>query len=152
MICLKKRSSDEEVDFSGEDSEKSSDIETNDEVYAAYHFSSFIPWSFLRNFYISLSSEAGWLFPGLSCASRLIFVELEGEVRHVLLIDFPSINSQETTATTGISDSLPQAVSNPVQSDLESSSIQDLWKRSRERGGKIASSILFQQLWKWVVL
>ena len=62
----------------------------------------------------------------MSCASRLIFVELEGEVRHVLLIDFPSINSQETTATTGISDSLPQAVSNPVQSDLESSSIQDL--------------------------
>ena len=55
----KKRSAEEELDFSGEDSEKSSDIETNDEVYAAYHFSSFIPWSILRNFYISLSSEAG---------------------------------------------------------------------------------------------
>ena len=41
----------EELDFSGEDSEKSSDIETNDEVYAAYYFSSFIPWSILvRNF------------------------------------------------------------------------------------------------------
>ena len=41
----------EELDFSGEDSEKSSEIEINDEVYAAYHFSSFIPWSFLlRNF------------------------------------------------------------------------------------------------------
>ena len=45
-----KRSSDEEVDFSGKDSEKSSDIETNDEVYAAYHFSFFIPWSILCNF------------------------------------------------------------------------------------------------------
>ena len=43
-----KRSVEEELDFSGEDSEKSSEI---DEVYAAYHFSSFIPWSFLlRNF------------------------------------------------------------------------------------------------------
>ena len=46
-----KRSIEEELDFSGEDSEKSSEIEINDEVYAAYHFSSFIPWSFLlRNF------------------------------------------------------------------------------------------------------
>ena len=35
----KKRSA-EELDSSGEDSEKSSDIETNDEVYAGYHFSS----------------------------------------------------------------------------------------------------------------
>ena len=41
-----KRSVEEELDFSGEDSEKSSEIEINDEVYAAYHFSSFIPWSF----------------------------------------------------------------------------------------------------------
>ena len=30
----------EELDSSGEDSEKLSDIETNDEVYAGYHFSS----------------------------------------------------------------------------------------------------------------
>ena len=37
-----KRSAEEELDSSGEDSEKSSDIETNDEVYAGYHFSFFI--------------------------------------------------------------------------------------------------------------
>ena len=49
-----KDSAEEELDSSGEDSEKSSDIETNDEVYAGYHFFSFIPWSILlRNFYIS---------------------------------------------------------------------------------------------------
>ena len=46
----KKCSAEEELDFSGKDSEKSSDIETNDEVYAAYHFSFFIPWSILCNF------------------------------------------------------------------------------------------------------
>ena len=57
--------------------------------------------------------------------SKLKFVELEGEVQFF-------INSQETTASTGISDFLPQAVSNPVQSDLESSSSQDLRKGSRE--------------------
>ena len=38
-----KCSTEEELDASGEDSEKSSDIETNDEVYGGYHFSSFIP-------------------------------------------------------------------------------------------------------------
>ena len=42
-----KNCSTEEQDSSGEDSEKSSDIETNDEVYAGHHFSSFIPWSIL---------------------------------------------------------------------------------------------------------
>ena len=42
------------------------------------------------------------------------------------------INSQETTATTGVSDSLLQAVSNPVQSDLKGSLSQDLQKRSCE--------------------
>ena len=36
------------------------------------------------------------------------------------------INSQETTATTGVSDLLPQAVSSPVQSDLKGLSSQDL--------------------------
>ena len=65
-------------------------------------------------------------------ASKLRFVEFEGEVWRILLIDFPSINSQETTATTGISDLLPQAVSNPIQSDLERSLSQDLWNRSCE--------------------
>ena len=49
-----------------------------------------------------------------------------------MLIDFPSINSQETTAAAGISDLLLQAVTNPVQSDLESSSSKDLRKRSCE--------------------
>ena len=39
----KKGSAEEELDSSGEDSEKSSDIETNNELYAGYHFSSFIP-------------------------------------------------------------------------------------------------------------
>ena len=53
-----KRSAEKELDSSGENSEKLSDIETNDEVYAGYHFPFFIPWSILlRNFYISLSSE-----------------------------------------------------------------------------------------------
>ena len=102
-----KRSTKEELDSSGVDSEKSLDIETNDEVYAGHHPSSFIPL-----FYSSY-------------VSKLKFVELEGEVQFF-------INSQETTASTGISDFLPQAVSNPVQSDLESSSSQDLRKRSRE--------------------
>ena len=47
----KKRSTEEELDSSGEDSEKPSEIEINDEVYAAYHFSSFILWSiFIHNF------------------------------------------------------------------------------------------------------
>ena len=55
-----KRSAEEELDSNGEESEKSSDIETYDEVYAGYNFSSFVPWSILlRNFYISLSSETG---------------------------------------------------------------------------------------------
>ena len=76
-----KGSAEEELDSSGEDSEKSSDIETNDEIYAGYHFFSFIPWSILlRNFYISLSSEAGSVFPGFLYASKLKFIELEGEV------------------------------------------------------------------------
>ena len=38
-----KRSTKEELDSSGVDSEKSLDIETNDEVYAGHHPSSFIP-------------------------------------------------------------------------------------------------------------
>ena len=42
------------------------------------------------------------------------------------------INPQETTATAGISDPLPQAVSYLIQSDLESSSSQDLQKISCE--------------------
>ena len=42
------------------------------------------------------------------------------------------INSQETTATTGVSDLLPQAVSNLFQSNLKGSLSEDLWKRSRE--------------------
>ena len=42
-LCKKtgeKHSTEEELDSNGEDSEKSSDIETNDEVYGGYHFSS----------------------------------------------------------------------------------------------------------------
>ena len=35
-----KCSAEEELDSSGENSEKSSDVQTNDEVYAGYHFSS----------------------------------------------------------------------------------------------------------------
>ena len=47
----KKCSAEEELDYSGEDLEKSSDIETNGEVYGANDFSSFIPWSILlQNF------------------------------------------------------------------------------------------------------
>ena len=47
----KKCSAEEELDYSGEDLEKSSDIETNDEVYGANDFSSFIPWFILlQNF------------------------------------------------------------------------------------------------------
>ena len=42
------------------------------------------------------------------------------------------INSQETTATTGVYDSLLQAVSNPVQSNFKGSFSQDLQKRSCE--------------------
>ena len=76
-------------------------------------------------------------------ASKLRFVELEGEVQCILLIGFPSINSQETTATTGISDSLPQAVSNPIVSDLESSSSQDLQKRSREEEERLHPQFYF---------
>ena len=40
-LCKKtgeKHSTEEELDSNGEDSEKSSDIETNDEVYGGYHF------------------------------------------------------------------------------------------------------------------
>ena len=76
-------------------------------------------------------------------ASKLRFVELEGEVQCILLIGFPSINSQGTTATTGISDSLPQAVSNPIMSDLESSSSQDLQKRSREEEERLHPQFYF---------
>ena len=42
-LCKKtgeKHSTEEELDSNGEDSEKSSDIEANDEVYGGYHFSS----------------------------------------------------------------------------------------------------------------
>ena len=39
----RKHSAEEGLDSSGEDSEKSSDIETNKEVYAGYYFSCFIP-------------------------------------------------------------------------------------------------------------
>ena len=63
---------------------------------------------------------------------RLVEFSKGCEVWHILLIDFPSTNSQETTATTGISNLLPQVVSNPIQSDLESSLSQDLRKRSQE--------------------
>ena len=42
-----KRSAEEELDSSDEDSEKSSDIETNDEVNGGYHFSSLFHCSIL---------------------------------------------------------------------------------------------------------
>ena len=60
-----------------------------------------------------------------------------------MLIDFPSINSQETTSTTGISDLLPQVVSNPIQSDLESSLSQDLRNRSCEEEERLHLQFYF---------
>ena len=73
----------------------------------------------------------------LSYASKLKFINLEGEVQRVLLIDFSLISRRQLLPLSGISDSLPQVMSNLVQSDLESSSSQNLG------GGKITSAILF---------
>ena len=54
------------------------------------------------------------------------------------------INSQETTATTGISDLLWQAVFNLIQSHLESSLSQDLLKRSLEEEEKLHLQFYFR--------
>ena len=129
-----KCSPEEELDSSGEDSEKSSDIETNDEVYDGYHFSSL--WI------LNQSIIRGWF----SFPRAVICQAWRQSLMHI--VNWIFINSQETTATTGVSNLLSKAVSVWFERLIKS-------RPAKEKSwgeGKITSAILFQQLWKWVVL
>ena len=117
-IAGQKCSAEEELDSSGEDSENSSDIETNDEVYDGYHFSSL--WI------LNQSIIRGWF----SFPRAVICRAWRQSLIHI--VNWIFINSQETTATTGVSNLLSKAVLGLAQSDLKGSSSQDLQKRSYE--------------------